>query len=331
MWKSSVSVAALLCYAGALNAEDTFFDTHLPGIVENIARGAEQGDALGAAEQELTGWTLNFLNSAVDEAEQNILASSNFTHLEFSIGRDALGLKEGGASKTEAMAVYRLRETDNFFIFNQASFVNFDDRNTINLGLGGRHINDNETVIMGLNAFFDYEVGYAHKRSGLGAELITSMLEFRTNKYVRASGTLENKGNNETALEGYDVTLRANLPYFYSSDVYFTRSEWNDGAGYTMRTEELGVSAEIVPNMTITLAHQSQKGQTKESVASVAYSVPIGPNSQSEKRRQDGKWNANLKPIRDKLYKPVQRENRIAKKVEKKAEPIQLGVSASGF
>ena len=66
MWKSSVSVAALVCYAGALNAEDTFFDTHLPGIVENIARGAEQGDALGAAEQELTGWTLNFLNSAVD-------------------------------------------------------------------------------------------------------------------------------------------------------------------------------------------------------------------------------------------------------------------------
>ena len=88
------------------------------------------------------------------------------------------------------------------------------------------------------------------------------MLEFRTNKYVRASGTIENKGNNETALEGYDITLRANLPYFYSSDVYFTRSEWNDGAGYTMRTEELGVSAEIVPNMTITLAHQSQKGQT---------------------------------------------------------------------
>ncbi len=57
------------------------------------------------------------------------------------------------------MAVYRLHETDNFFIFNQASFINFDDRNTINLGLGGRHINDNETVIMGLNAFFDYEVG----------------------------------------------------------------------------------------------------------------------------------------------------------------------------
>ena len=114
------------------------------------------------------------------------------------------------------------------------------------------------------------------------------MLEFRTNKYVRASGTIENKGNNETALEGYDITLRANLPYFYSSDVYFTRSEWNDGAGYTMRTEELGVSAEIVPNMTITLAHQSQKGQTKESVASVAYSVPLQP------KRANGTRTSNL-------------------------------------
>ena len=125
MRKFVIATSAIAISAGALNAEDNFFKTQLPGIVENIARGAEQGDALGAAEQELTGWTLNFLNSAVDEAEQNILASSNFTHLEFSIGRDALGLKEGGASKTEAMAVYRLRETDNFFIFQSGLFRKF--------------------------------------------------------------------------------------------------------------------------------------------------------------------------------------------------------------
>jgi hypothetical protein len=40
---------------------------------------------------------------------------------------------------------------------------------------------------------------------------------------------------------------------------------------------------------------------------------------------QDGKWQANLKPIREKLYKPVQRENRIAKKA------IKLGVTVSGY
>ena len=309
----------------ALNAEDNFFKRQLPGIVENIARGAEQGDAAGAAQAELAGWSLNFLNSAVDDAEQRIVAGSNFTHLEISIGRDALGLDSGSASETELMAVYRLYETDNFFLFNQTSLINFDGRNTVNFGLGGRHINDAETVITGLNAFFDYETGAAHRRNGIGAELLTSMLEFRTNKYIRASTTREVDGINETALDGYDVKLTANLPYFYSSDVYFTRTEWNDGDGYTSRTDEFGLNAEIMPNLTVNVTRQNQKGRTGETVASVSYRVPLGPNAQSDKKMQDGKWQANLKPIREKLYKPVQRENRIAKKA------IKLGVTVSGY
>ena len=310
---------------GALNAEDNFFKTQLPGIIENIARGAEQGDVGGAAEAELAGYTLNFLNSTVDEAEQRILAGSNFTHLEISIGQDALGLDSGSASKTELMSVYRLYETDNVFLFNQTSLMNFDGRNTVNFGLGGRHINDSETVITGLNAFFDYETGSTHRRTGIGAELLTSMLEFRTNKYTRASSTLTVDGINETALDGYDVKLTANLPYFYSSDVYFTRTEWNDGDGYTSRTDEFGLNAEVMPNLTVSVAQQNQRGQTGETVASVSYSVPLGPSAQSNKKMQDGKWQANMKPIREKLHKPVQRENRIAKKA------IKLGVTVSGY
>jgi hypothetical protein len=43
------------------------------------------------------------------------------------------------------------------------------------------------------------------------------------------------------------------------------------------------------------------------------------------KAMQDGKWSTSLKPIREKLYKPVQRENRIMKKA------IKLGVTVSGY
>jgi hypothetical protein len=32
---------------------------------------------------------------------------------------------------------------------------------------------------------------------------------------------------------------------------------------------------------------------------------------------QDGNWDSRMKPIREKLYKPVQRENRIMKKAIK--------------
>ena len=147
--------------------------------------------------------------------------------------------------QNKLMSVYRLYETDNVFLFNQTSLMNFDGRNTVSFGLGGRHINDSETVITGLNAFFDYETGSTH--NALGSVQTSSMLEFRTNKYTRASSTLTVDGINETALDGYDVKLTANLPYFYSSDVYFTRTEWNDGEGYTSRTDEFGLNAEVMP------------------------------------------------------------------------------------
>lgn len=39
----------------------------------------------------------------------------------------------------------------------------------------------------------------------------------------------------------------------------------------------------------------------------------------------NGEWSSNLKPIRDKLNKPVQRENRIMKKA------IKIGVTVSGY
>ena len=40
---------------------------------------------------------------------------------------------------------------------------------------------------------------------------------------------------------------------------------------------------------------------------------------------QDGTWSTKLMPIRDQLYRPVERENRIMKKT------IKLGVVVSGY
>jgi hypothetical protein len=36
-------------------------------------------------------------------------------------------------------------------------------------------------MIVGANAFYDYESKSGHKRSSLGFELLTAMLEFRAN------------------------------------------------------------------------------------------------------------------------------------------------------
>ena len=101
-------------------------------------------------------------NSALDDVEDNIVATTPFTHLELSLGSDAFGLDTTGTTtKTELLV--RLHETKNTFVFNQTSISSFDSRTTANLGFGVRHINDDETVIMGVNAFYDYELDSEHK------------------------------------------------------------------------------------------------------------------------------------------------------------------------
>ena len=60
-------------------------------------------------------------------------------------------------------------------------------------------------------------------------------------------------------------------------------------------------------------------------MVSVLYSVPLGGNSAEPREMNDGSWFAGLVPIRDQLYRPVQRENRIMKKA------MRIGVLVSGY
>ena len=309
----------------AVNAEQDVLKYKIPTIVKNIAEGAERGAAAETAKQELHSFSLGLANSKLNLLEDEILSETGFTHLEFSLGSDIFGLDSGTKTKSEVMAVYGLHETTNLFLFNQTSIVNFDSRRTFNIGLGARHITDDETLILGANAFYDYESKSGHKRSSLGFELLTAMLEFRANTYNAISGTIAYNGINETALDGRDMKLTANLPYLYSSNVYYSSGKWKDGLGYETKTKEFGITAEVLPNLFVTVAQQKKDSTKAETVASISYSIPIGNAAKTKRVMQDGNWDSRMKPIREKLYKPVRRENRIMKKA------IKLGVTVSGY
>ena len=107
--------------------------------------------------------------------------------------------------------------------------------------------------------------------------------------------------------------------------MYFTDGQWKGSAGYGTNTEEFGVRAELIPNAYFTIASQQKEPGERKQVASFSYSIPLGKTASETKEIQDGSWAASLKPIREKLYEPVQRENRIIKKA------IKLGVRASGY
>ena len=258
--------------------------------------------------------TLAATNIKIDTLEQKAL-DNKWNHLDLSLGWDS------GKPTLSIMSVYGLNETKNWFIFNQSSLVNYSDKNTVNLGVGARHINDKETLILGINAFYDYEFDSGHRRSSLGIEALTSLVELRANSYSAQSGTITYNGINETALGGYDYSLKAQLPYSYSSNIYIKRTKWLDNIDYSSSIKEWGIEVEPVSNFKITLGSQQQNRADSKFVGTITYSMPFGEADTSANQRRS----TSLESVRDKLYKPVQRENRIAKKA------IKLGLTVSGY
>ena len=311
----------------SLNAEIELSNSQLAGSAAVLVQGIEDGNTTEVVADEVSKYALGTLNSGLNFIEDRALATTNFTHLELSLGSDTFGLGITGSKiSAEVMSVYRLYENETTFLFNQSSLTRFNDRTTVNTGLGARYITPDEKMIFGANAFYDYEIEAKHKRTGLGVEFITSMFELRANRYNAVSGNIiGGKYNGESALDGRDFKLTANLPYFYSSNIFFTDSQWKDGAGYVTNTEEFGLKAELLPNVYFSIASQQQDAGKRQQVASFSYTIPLGKAAGEKKKMQDGSWSANLKPIREKLYEPVQRENRIMKKA------IKLGVRASGY
>jgi hypothetical protein len=310
--------SAIICLSVVpISAQESENSGKFSSIIKNIGEALNIGKEKEVAKSEANTLAVDTVNSEINKLEDKILSTSNFTHFELSVGSDTMGLGINKSdTKTEAMTVYRLKETGNWFLFNQTSAVSFNNRTTINTGFGARNINDSKTIVTGYNLFYDYELDAKHNRVGAGFELLSSIFELRANAYQAMSKALTYNGNTETALDGYDVKLSANLPYFYSSNLYGKLSNSKDDSTYEIKYYEAGLNAEILPNLTLSVAAQHKENSANtEAIASLNYSIPLGVANKVGKVMQDGDWSTKFEPIKEKLHRPVERENRIMKKI----------------
>ena len=127
-----------------------------------------------------------------------------------------------------------LNDTDDGLTFFQGSFFTHDggDRNTLNLGLGKRLFSDDESVMFGLNSFYDYEIDYDHQRASIGGEIKSSILELSTNHYFGISGEQTGKNNTkEKVADGYDLEFGAHVPYMPTTKMYAKIFEYDIPGG----------------------------------------------------------------------------------------------------
>jgi len=153
----------------------------------------------------------------------------NFEDTDFSI-KSIEGLKP----QIGILTFKPLNDTDDGLTFFQGSFFTHDggDRNTLNLGLGKRLFNDDESIMFGLNSFYDYEIDYDHQRASIGGEIKSSILELSTNHYFGISGEQTGKNNTkEKVADGYDLEFGAHVPYMPTTKMYAKIFEYDIPGG----------------------------------------------------------------------------------------------------
>ncbi len=94
-----------------------------------LSLGADEVNisTLSNVEDYASSFAANALETQFGFVEKAAVANYDFKFLDLSYDT---------AGKASLMSVYGLYETQNIFVFNQASLINYNDRNTVNLGFG---------------------------------------------------------------------------------------------------------------------------------------------------------------------------------------------------
>lgn len=271
----------------------------------------------------------NRFYSKVNEFSQNLAQglsdtlSQNERIKHFDISVD---IKEGQKPSFEIHSVNKISEDSNSAFFNQTNILAHDGDATINFGLGKRKLINNDLLMLGGNIFLDRQLGSeSHFRGGLGVEAISSVFDLRGNYYNAISGFEFTDEGREKAMDGYDLQLNYHLVGKTNTDIFINTFKWEDpNAPYEEKGEKGGISSQI-GNFAIEAGYLNDDNKSNDGFfAGVKLVVPLG--NTSENKTEARTEALQYVSVRDKLYIPVKRENKI-----KVVKISKSGVKLSGF
>ena len=225
--------------------------------------------------------------------------------------------RDSAKPTTGILVVSPLSDRNDIFntTFAQGSIFFNDGRQTINLGLGQRFLQLDKKLLLGINAFYDYEFPYDHQRASVGLEARSSVGEINANKYYGITKWKTGKdGFSERALDGQDIEGSVPLPYINWAKVSVRHFKYDaydgipdsKGNDYSLRAE-----VPILPGFTIEAGRRDYKDQSDENFIRLVWS----PKAITEIKTQQlvNSETYTLTSMEDKRYDKVRRENIIVK------------------
>jgi adhesin/invasin len=209
-------------------------------------------------------------------------------------------------------------DNPNSFLFNQINLNRYDDRTTLNLGLGYRRLNQDETWMTGFNVFYDHEFPNDHKRNGAGIEVISSVFELRVNQYNGTTGYITDKsGVDSKALDGRDMGFKVALPFLPGMKFGVNSFTWDGIDGMQdQKGRKYTLGGNLSDNLSLHYLRTDHKLASKKDTNSIVlnYTWNLGQDNVKPKLFEFSSSAYELTKLGNERYALVQRENRIIKK-----------------
>lgn len=216
-------------------------------------------------------------------------------------------------------------------VFTQLSTYHFDRRTTVNLGIGYRRLELDNTLLWGVNVFYDHEFPYDHGRTSVGFEMRTSMAEFYANRYWAQTGWRDGRNNQEErALDGYDVEFGLPLPYMNWAKAYARLFRWDSEIDRIDDTKgndfSLRADMPIIPGLALEVGHRHySSSESDENFLKISYNIFAGAKNAAPTSLFTTTAYANSSMV-DKRFDKVRRENIIYKQKKGSGSVIVRGI-----
>jgi len=290
----------------------------------NVSANDEDRAAFIDLSKMVAAGDLEGLQSQAIEAatDQGVGFTKSFLEQYFPTVEVSFETKEGGKPTTGILVVAPLSDQKDIenTLFTQVSAFYTDNRTTLNVGLGYRRMEFDNTLMLGVNAFYDHEFPYDHGRYSVGLEARSTVGEVNANMYQATTKWKTGKnGNQERALDGWDIEAGLPLPYMNWATVFIKHYEWD---GVDGGKDAKGNDAQLRAYVPILPGLEIQAGRTfKDDEKDADYFIATFNIAEafSNKPKQPIQWFNDtaykLESMEDRRYEKVRRENIIVKQI----------------
>ena len=267
------------------------------------------------ANADVKGQALSNVSGKISSIIGNLMPGDGVTEVSVEIDEDD--------TQFEILGVRDISSKENSNLFTQFSIhtqeVNNDDRYIGNLGLGYRFLNADQSMMFGVNSFYDRDISEDHSRISFGLEAKSSILDFTLNKYQKTTNMLVVNSTEEQALSGLDYNISSQVPYMPWTVFNYQGYKWeNEKAKEDTKGSVYSLEMALLPSLQFDLSRDvsSVSGVEDNDIVKLTF---IYPPKENKPTLRDGLVSnvafekENMKNI---LKEKVRRNNNIVIEVQ---------------